>query len=150
MTHRKMLGHAHARAHTHRHRSTYEHTLTPKYTGTHVQMSTWELPYLCSNWMALCLKSLWEVCWFVNAESRKGQTYTHPLQHAHPQCTQHWIPEKEAGDVAQWLRMYTALTEESQVQFPPPTLGNSLSPATLPERNPFLSSWLWGYVHGRD
>lgn len=54
--------------------------------------------------MALCLKSLWEVCWFVNAESRKGQTYTHPLQHAHTQCTQHWIPEKEAGDVAQWLK----------------------------------------------
>lgn len=78
--------------------------------------------------------------WFVNAESRKGQTYTHPLQHAHTQCTQHWIPEKEAGDVAQWLRMYTALTEESQVQFPPSTLGNSLSPAALPERNPFLSS----------
>lgn len=90
--------------------------------------------------MALCFKSLWEVCWFVNAVFRKGQTYTHPLQYAHTQHTHHWIPEKEAGDVAQRLRMYTALTEESQAQFPAFTLGNSLPPVTLPERNPLLSS----------
>lgn len=74
-------------------------------------------------------------------------TPTHTYTHAHLFQGTALNSRKGAGDAAQWLGLYTALTEESQVWFPVPTLGSSLPPVTPAEGNLLLSSWPDMFTH---